>query len=282
MSQVQIAKALGKPEGWITRLVRFGDEELQRLWIKTGIVDTVENLYRVSILPKAMQVDILRRVELPEGDYERLAKPLERKFIDGLTREAKIGKSAAKLSPGAAVAPAPVGTSVPAAVDARFVASEGGDGWIHSVNGVRAETEQGAGDVVAQALTAEVVGGYAASPTTVPVSVDPTTEKYSLPPDARAAILGSVASVSTEKRLSAETSESVQAPVNCRASLADVQALLAVLQANDEVRSAVNGVQCDLMFPGALAQLIANELAGVIVDRKEVPAVMQRELAKLR
>lgn len=285
MSQVQIAKALGKPEGWITRLVRFGDEELQRLWIKTGIVDTVENLYRVSILPKAMQVDILRRVELPEGDYERLAKPLERKFIDGLTREAKIGKSTAKLSPGAAVTPAPVATSVPAAVDAEFavdVANEGGDGWIHSVNGVRAGAEQGAGDVVAQALAAEVVSGYAASPTTVPVSVDPTTEQYTLPPDARAAILGSVASVSTEKRSSSETSEPVQAPVNCRASLADVQALLAVLQANAEVRSAVDGVQCDLMFPGALAQLIANELAGVIVDRKEVPAVMQRELAKLR
>jgi ParB family transcriptional regulator, chromosome partitioning protein len=289
MSQVQIAKTLGKAEGWVSRLVRFGEEEQQRLWVRPGIVMTIENVYRMSILPKAMQVDVIRRVGLPEGHPEWLAKPLDRKFIDSLTREAKISKNAGKLSPSVSDGPSPVigePLSHAAPAEPLVAVSSGRDDEVQPSSDGQAQVVQ-TDDTVGKSLAASVIKDYEASNPIVGSVTDKaastglTAGKYELPADARLAILGSALTAAPRSDSGSEVREAIQAPVNCRISVVDVLALLSMLQSNDEVRSAVDNVQCDLIFPGPVAQLIANQLAGVIVDRREVPAVLQRELAKL-
>lgn len=294
MSQAQISRTLGKPEGWITRLVRFGDQELQRVWVKTGIALTVENVYRLSILPKSMQVDVLRRVELPVTDSEWLSKPLDRKFIDELSRLAKVNKNAGKLSPGTSIDPSPVSkaTAAPIAsaaadgVAAAGPVDTGEDGWKHSINGVLVQKEPAA-EATQHGFADEISSNYSASHRPVggaPINASSsgfTSGAYSLPADIRADILGSSAAPMAAGSAKAEVRETVQAPVSCRVLVSDLVALLSTLQPNADVRSALDGAQCDLILPGAVAQAIANQLAGVIVNHQEVPAVLQRELAKL-
>ena len=264
MTQVAIANTLGKSEGWVSRFVKFGDEELQRLWVKTGIADTVEKLYRLSILPKAVQVDVMRRVELPEGDSERLTKPLLRDVIDQLAREAKIAKRSELTAVPAVALPAAPGVEQAKPFVVREYAQAGDD----------------AGQALAQVVVdsfdeaqASALGAVVVAPVPLVVS-----DKYVLPAEARAAILGTIPDIND----GAASREAVQAPVHCRVSVSNVLALLEVLKVNADVCGAFDGVQCELNIPGPLAQLIANQLVGVIVDRKEVPATVQMALAKLR
>jgi ParB/RepB/Spo0J family partition protein len=295
MSQVQIAKVLGKSEGWVSRFVKFGDEELQRVWVKSGIADSVEHVYRLSILPAAMQVDICRRVALPETDAEWLEKPLRRETIEKLAKEARIGKK--KDAPPTNIASEPshnemVSDASPGAAPVGGSGSPASDGWTHRVNGVSIDTKLGASDSTnsvegdaepmderaqGRALADAVMNEDASASSAMSNSAPGNTGTYQLPENARAAILGSAGQVSASEG----PKEVVQAPVNCRVPLGKVIALLATMKEDTNMREALNSVQCELNIPGAMAQLIANQLAGVIVDRKEVPALMQRELMKL-
>lgn len=267
MTQVQIAKTLGKSEGWVSRFVKFADEELQRLWIRTGIADTVEKLYRISILPKSMQVDIMRRVELPEDHPEFLAKPLLRDVIDALAREAKIGKIGPKAEQNRTPDPAPVVKAPAASSGPREYGV--GDGAIIL-------------DPIGQELASEVIAAHPQQHVSEKSpAVMPSSEKYQLPEAARAAILGMVPPGPSDASGGPESREAVEPPVNCRVSIGNIVALLEVLKADEQALSAMDGVRCELHIPGPLAQLISNELMGIIVDRKEVPAILQMELAKL-
>jgi ParB/RepB/Spo0J family partition protein len=96
LSQSEIAVKLGKSEGWVTRHLRYANEEHYRVWVKTGLVDSVEALYITTILHKATQLDLLRRVELPESDPAHLSKPLPRKLIDDLYAKQSREKKEAK------------------------------------------------------------------------------------------------------------------------------------------------------------------------------------------
>lgn len=89
INQREIANRLGKSEGWVTRYIRYANEDNHRTWVASGIVDTVENLYRAMLLPKYIQLDILRRVDLPVGDEMHLRKPISRSFIDELNSRFK-------------------------------------------------------------------------------------------------------------------------------------------------------------------------------------------------
>ena len=237
MTQVQIAETLGKSKGWVSRFVKFGDEELQRLWVQSGIVDTVEKLYRLSILPIATQMDICRRVALPVGDVDRIEKPLNRNVIDELARQAKIGKNGAHYQ-------APMGTPL---LDPAAAAVDGGA----ERQDISNETPQ----------------------------VDMSTGQYQLPEGARAALVG--ASAAANSIDSSGAREPIQPPVTFRGTVSDVCTLLDVLKSNPQACGAINDVPCDLKIPTPLAQLIANALTGVIVDAREVPAILQIELAKL-
>lgn len=265
MTQSQIAADLGKSEGWITRFVRFGDEELQRIWVKTGIADSVENLYRLSILPPPMQIDIQRRVELPEGHPERLEKPLSREMIDGYKKEAKMVQMRAKepvVAPAIPVVPEPAsgtpgnGVAPDDAIGQAFaqVAKAGRDGQQAAAATAAAANEPGADGGVIK------TGGY------------------QLDDVARAAILGGTA---TAAAVGNGARESVQAPVNCRVAVSNLIALLDVLKSDEGLLSSMHGVVCEMSIPGSLAKSIAGELMGMIVDDKEVPAILQVELGKL-
>jgi len=268
MTQTQIAKALGKSEGWVSRYVRFGDDEQQRLWVLTGIADTVENLYRLSILPMPMHAEIQRRVQLPEDDPEHLAKPLSRAVIDDFSLQAKIAKKGAQTP---SVSPPSAGASSAAAqpIEQRTAATTdaAGDGIPN--------------DPVSRAFAEMAEHGREPSQPTQPgaqqklSSTSTNGSGYTLSEGDRARIL-STASVT----LSNSEKAAAQPPVSVRVPMASLQALLQKLEPADQEALAV--VQLSINLPGPLAGRIANALTGIVVDPSEVPAVVQNELVKLQ
>lgn len=301
MSQVAIAKILGKSEGWVSRFVKFGDEEFQRIWVKSGIAPAVENAYRLSILPTAAQVDIIRRAGLPEGDVDYLEKPLSREVIDALSRQAKINKRVGTLSPGAAPVVMPVSapmvtttssellsdskneTAPTESIDADLKPDETTETNLKWVNGEIQFSEQVTVDPVGQALAAAVVDSHVSENKNTSVSGVELSTAYVLPAADRAKILGTIPNAESLAS-TASANEPVQAPIKCRVSVQNILALLELLKLNEENKEMCAGlidVQCDINIPGALAQTISNELMGMIVDRKEISGYLQLTLAKI-
>lgn len=269
LTQSQIAKDLGKSEGWVSRYVRFGDAELQRLLVETGIADTVENLYRISVLPKPIQVDIQRRVALDESDPEFLPRPLPRAVIDGLSKAAKQAKKPGNQSTMVASPPSKtVETSSP------FTPTkEQGDQdkEASAATSLKNTTR----DEVAQKFAELAQAGQQSAPhvsTATSVQKSDTGSAYTLPTDIRKDILA-------QAQVAVSSSASAQPPVSVRASMACLEKLLSCLS-KEEVED-LHAVPLVLTLPGPLAQRIANTLAGVIVDPAEVPSVVQNNIVKL-
>ena len=272
LTQTQIAKELGKSEGWVSRYVRYGDEEMQRLWLKTGIADSVENLYRLSVLPKAVQVDIQRRVALDSKDPEYMPVPLSRTVIDGFSKEAKQAKKSARLidakaaSEGAAAGPVMAPTP-----QTQHLSQSGLTDEAQSPSLLQSDK-----DGISQRLTEMAADGQQAAEQRASVSTPPvisdTGEGYKLSAQGRADILG-------KAQVAISDSSSVQPPVNVRTQMASLQTLLASL--DEEMVKDLKSVPLSLTLPGPLAQRIANALAGMIVEPTEVPSVVQNEMAKL-
>ncbi len=65
-------------------------------------------------------------------------------------------------------------------------------------------------------------------------------------------------------------------------TVASLLALIERIKTNDKLNTALERVQCDHLVPGAVAQLIANDLTGIVVDHREVPATLHTALAKLQ
>lgn len=338
MSQVAIAKTLGKSESWVSRFVRFGDDELQRLWVKPGIVVTPENLYRMSLLPKPMQVDILRRVNLDEDHPEFLEKPVSWAVVNEMSRLAKAVKNEASkvVSPAAnlgaigtvggdegdskedtdaslsqtetgsatvaQLADPPSAVTVAPALLAQRAEDDDAASRAHSSVAVPVTPSADVGEVVsakaepfapeslgngvfagdeigqAFAAAAAAADGQVAHSNRADTDTDAVagvdnsknnmSGKYQLPDEDRAAIL-EVGNLSTRP------------PVSCRVTVANVLGLMEKLKENDALSNQIDSVQCSLVFPGELAQLLANELVGVIVDYREIPAVVQSEVGRL-
>lgn len=287
MNQTQIAVKLGKSEAWVSRFVKFGDEELQRVWVKTGIADTVEKVYRISILPKSLQVDILRRVELTPSDPEFLEKPLNRNVIDEFSKLAKMEKNRAKEpAPPAVVAGAsnpiaPIVSNSPRATT----------GWPFPTPGASEEQQQGsegnATDVVDPidlALRQAAAEGNAGSSSAVagtlvaPVAGSNAAGGYKLSDEDRAKLLGAAQAAQAEESGKREVPAP---PVNCRVSASNLAALLAMLAEDSDTLDSARGILCEVRIPNALAKTIANKLVGMVVNDQEIQAIMQTELLKL-
>lgn len=282
MTQTQIAKELGKSQGWVSRYVKFGDEELQRLWMSTGIADTVEKLYRLSILPMNMQVEIQRRVQLPKHDPDYLAKPLLRSVIDTFASEAKEAKKATTLAPAKAEPQAEPQSS--GAAREALAATEQKSGAEASAP---ASAQDGSPadqtDPVARAF-AEIAAqgkGRGTAHTEAEKPAEQSTlsgPTYKLSDGDRESIL-----VQAGVTLGTPTRKApapAQPPVSVRVPIASLQALLQKLEPED--LAAMVDMELNILLPGPLAERIANTLTGAMVDPSEVPAVVQTELAKLQ
>lgn len=281
MTQTQIAKALGKSGGWVSRYVKFGDEELQRLWINTGIADTVEKLYRLSILPMHMQAEIQRRVQLPEDDPQHLAKPLLRSVIDDLANEAKDVKKAKTTN-----LPATPTTSSNSSGESQKILPA-----IEQQSGATASATETAGDEltadpmdpVTRAFAEMAEQGQWRQPPQAKLHTQAEQTPsggttYKLPESAREKILGQAGVTLGTPTQKARAQ--AQPPVNVRAPMASLQALLQKLHPDDQATLA--GLELNISLPVPLAERIANALTGMVVDRSEVPAVVQTELVKLQ
>jgi ParB/RepB/Spo0J family partition protein len=277
LKQVDIAKSQGKSEGWVSRFVKFADDELQRTWVLTGIADTVEKVYRLSTLAKPLQLDIQRRVLLPEGDLNRLEKPLNREVIDQLTRTYKAREKGGPESTMApAPAPAPVESPDPYVAPTSLPAAPSNS--VHANTGNSSLSDA----VIDEALMQAAAEGKAdrAPPVSHKADAQPTAGGYQLDADARSKILGSAGEAVTEGE--AKGRGAVRPPVNCRLTLAGILSLAKAVNDNPELRKSIETLVCELNIPGPLASLIANEFTGHLVDEREVTAVLQTEMAKLR
>lgn len=275
MTQSQIGELLGKSEGWVSRYVKFADEALQKRWVQTGILDTVEKVYRVSILTEEVKAEIERRVALPATDEDFLAKPLSRAAIDALAREAKVMKMAQRASEddaGAAQSPSDVA---------------------HTLAGLAAEGQPGSGRGLDGGQTgpgeaAQRQGGDSGS-------VQGSSSVYQLPEDTRKKILQG-AKNSGQPATPAGKGEGTTAsapakapqkptpvPVTCKVDAENIAALIKLLAKSDKnLCKSAGAVSCSVTFPAHIAQLVANGLTGKTVKVADVPVVLHRELSKLR
>ena len=267
-TQVEIARAMGKSEAWVVRFLKFADAEMQRIWVTTGIADTPEKVYRLSILPIATQVDIQRRVSLPDGDAERLEIPLNRNVIEQLKSDAKTDRPGVKLA-GISASTKPIPTQGAFADDGSDVARSAGGALASGLN---------RDDLIGKAFEAAAIDGHAAA--AVPDGGVTPSAGYQLSNEARNAIIGAVPALLAEAQ--SEGRKKISPPINCRVTVANILALAEMLKSHSDLRAAVDTVWCDVLLPGGVAQSIANLLSGIIVDDKEVSAIMQKELVKLR
>lgn len=286
MNQAQVAQELGKSEGWVTRFVAFGDEELQRRWVQPGIADTAEKLYRLKLLPQHIQLEVLRRVDLPAEDPERLEKPLKRAVIDDFAARAKMEKQrqrSGKANDGGVGKP--LVNSAPVALPSGHAASPAGEsGAVAPATGKPA-----ANDSIGQALAEAAAkgrksgdGGKPAGPVAVggQTHAAPVANDYTLPESMRQELIqGAQASNAAdgEKRRRANDTP----PVNCRVQLSNLEALLPLLRTTPDLLKAMRNVRCEVSIPGDVAKSIATALVGMVVDDQELSATMQNELAKL-
>lgn len=254
MSQTEIAKELGFSDGWITRFVAFGDDELQKRWVHTGIADTAEKVYRLKLLPMADQLDILRRVDLPEDDPDHLAKPLKRAVIDDYARLAKLDKNRQKSAKS----------------ESGLAPEEG-----------KPDAKDAIGLALAHAAQ-EGKGGGTESGAGMKAAVPAAGGKYQLDERARQKLLAeSQGAVPPSIAKRAAAGEEIP-PVNCRVTVSNLEALLPLLKTKPDVLKAVRSVRCEVLLPGEIARAIAGTLAGVVVGDQELAATVQNELSKLK
>lgn len=266
LNQTQIADLLGKSEGWVTRFIKFGDDDIQRVWVVPNIADTPEKAYRISLLPVPMQLDILRRVDLPEGDPDRLEKPLLRNVIDALALEAKSAKreqpKKESLPPAASLVDTPATARTSSTeesntgVQSDAIAAALQEAADHYSSG---QHDSGSGDAEDSASNTD--GG-----------------KYALSPEARAALLGGAQEAMST---AGGGTEVIEPPVNCHLSVRNLEALLEILREDTGSLDSMRRLRCNVSIPGSLSKTIANRLSGVVVPEQQVPAVVQNELTKL-
>jgi len=284
MTQVQIAKELGKSEGWVSRFVRFSNDEQQRLWVKTGIAETVENVYRLSLLPMPFQAEIQRRVNLPEDHPEHLAKPLSWSTIEEFKKRAAQAARATFAAPASAPAahsagrpdgvPLEPALALPPRSDKPTAGHPtddpvGAEFAAMAVAGRSSEPE-----LSSQGEQANPVPAPAPSPAAAPAKAAAAPGGYALPDDARSQILGGAGVT-----LAAQTGAVAQPPIKLTVPLAKVAKLLELLP--PELYEAIVRVQTSITLPMPLAEEVASYIAGVRVGPAEVSTVLQNEAAKL-
>lgn len=277
LSQTEVAAAFGKSEGWVTRFVVFADDELQRRWVQTGIADTAEKLYRLKLLPPHIQLEVLRRVDLPAEHPEYLEKPLLRSAIDDFAVKAKMEKQRnretkgdSKLAPESVRTPGAAFAAAPPASPANKAAPE-----------ARATGKPRDNDTIGQALAeAATQGRGATAAATSPATTPAASDGYKLSEDLRQQLLlnaqSGAASAGDKHGRAADA-----APVNCRVLVSNLEALLPLLRTAPEVLKAMRGVRCEVTIPSELAKSLATALVGVQVDEQELAATVQAELGKL-
>lgn len=263
MTQAQIAAALGKSEGYVSRFVRFGDEELQRLWVQTGIADTVEHVYRLSILPMPLQVEVQRRVNLAESHPDFIAKPIARSVLEELTKLGKIAKAADKAGRNAPTA----GPGVQNSADQ--VAANPAHGTV-GVEDVAGDPQDPVAEALAQAAAAGHEGQADAS-SSAP-SANTLGTAYQLPDSQRASILAGANATPD-----AEHPSSPLPPVSIRGNFGSLVELLKQLDKAD-AKAAAN-LPATISLPAPIAQRLANTITGNVVESRAVAAEIHRHLS---
>lgn len=283
MKQVEIATAMGKSEGWVSRYVKFSDEELQRVWYESGIADTVEKVYRLAGLPIPFQLDVRRRIDLPNTHPDHLPKPLERQLIDRLMKEAKVvsrndATALANVVPGAAEQSSAYKLPVPNAEIFAGVKPTAGNSDSDEAGAKEFGLDED--DEVGRSFAVAATDGRENTGPAIPVlssSPEPVAVGYKLPENFHSEILGEATSFAAKEV--APTPRAASIPqISCRVSVAGLMALIERLKASEIV---VNQVQLDVDIPGPIAQEIANELAGITVNAHEVHSTIQTALTAL-
>lgn len=268
MGHKEIAAVLGKSEGYLTRFVAFGDEELQKRWVESGIVDSAEKLYRLKLLPEHLKLDILRRVALDPTHSEHLAIPLKRSVIDDYSANSKLEKRRATTAP----------VTAPAAQGAKAAASTA-PAAPASTNPAPSPAPK---DEPPTAGADEPRPAPVEQPEPLAGGIQGNTEGYSLPPDVRAQLLVRAGAASEEAAPGTSSAgRSAVPPVGCKVPLSALERLLPQLRTKPDLLTSVRQVVCNIMLPADVAQQLVTVLTGVGADELELPMLLQKGLAEL-
>lgn len=268
MKQVEIARAFGwvKRQDKVTHYLRFGDEEVQRVWVQSGITPSPFLAYLASNLSVPSQMDILRRTSLSEDDPDYLAKPVSRKLLDDYRDQERQKKS-----------PESVGSSAPAEEKSSVRKEVGQESpRLEDEDIAGALSEVGAGGAGFRGGEDGEFDGEESSP-----SLPGSGEKYSLPEDMRAKIVQEAGVGDLGAAGGGSDAAPVILPVQCRATVANLVSLLEVIGEDKALLDTLRGMRCEFIIPGGVAREVAARLSGVIVDDREVAATVQNRLVKL-
>jgi ParB family chromosome partitioning protein len=258
MKQARIAEMLGQSESWLVRFVKFGDDKVQREWVLPGIINSVENVYRFSLLPMATQERLLKRIDLPESDPDHLPIPFSRAVIDA-------NKGSNKKSEKAAEAEAVTGDRVA----------------VFTMPPVEPS---------ATSTAKEASAGPAESGNVLPVTSTPTLKTagdgeeildgggYQLPNNDRAQIL----TAATKRVQDPSAHGAAVVPIRSRVHLVGLVSLMELCAGDEVLMLALQDVIIDISLGQDVAQELANKLAGHVVDVTQLPSTLQTELLKLK
>jgi len=266
MTQADVARELGKKEDWVTKVVRFGDEENQRTWVRSGIATSKDSVYLVSLLPMSVQMEILRRVDLPEEDPERIEKPITRKIIDQLRDEVKQAKAREKFLNDVPEKP----TTQAATTQSNYVETKSNLGV--DVN-----------DPIAVAMQESLMAAQADEDVVANVRADTNSHssfgEYALTVEDREDLLST--KFSGLDGQTAAPADLTRPPSHCRVTLQNMETLLDLLSQDLSLLDSVRNLECEVIIPNPVAMRIANILTGTSVVEGDVARVVQTPLVKL-
>lgn len=276
MTKKEVAEFMGKSAGWVTRYLAFGDEALRAKWVTPGYIATVENLYMMTTLPKAIQE--LAYADLSTGKMEA---PLSYQGMQYYRNLAKKQASAAQggtipaANPGATQGAAPMvpGSSAQVAAIAAALGGAGADGVVSGAQA--AGSEDGGGSAWPFPV---VNSGAPAEGMTVAGSQD----GYSLPPavanDLRKPTYqapegGAPAAVRSTPGMMTNTA------VPCRMPMKMLSNLIAKYGADI---AGMDKIEAEFRIPSALAVDLVHKLTGETVAEDRVQVVLAKALESLR
>lgn len=258
LSKKEAAELIGKSAGYVTRYLAFGDEMLREKWVTPGYVDTVENLYHITTMPKHIQ-DLVY-ADLSSGKQEAPLSWRAMQYYKNLGKNPPPAPSA----PGAA--PAPTVHVVPGSEQqsdliAAALANANEDG---TVSGLPVPSSEGN------------EGGAAGA--TVPGA----TDGYTLPPEAAqdlrvptfdATGAGGPSVVRGTPGMMANTA------VPCRMPMTMLNNLVSLY---GERIKGMDKIEAEFRIPSAIAVDLVRELTGETVEGDRVATVLAAALEKLR
>ncbi|MGS0741116.1 ParB/RepB/Spo0J family partition protein [Glaciimonas sp. GG7] len=259
MSKAEIARALRKSAGWVTRYLTFGDEIKQQKWVAPGYVESPEILYLLSVLPDEIQELIY--ADLSTG---KLSPPLRSRNIEHYKSMAGVIKSRRDTAAPGNNTSLPSGINIPGLETDERVAMISA-----AMQGNDAATDlspaPNALSIPGVVTAADSDGGYQIAQNVVESLRSPTFQ-------APVGVNGAV-TLNNPPKVVGNTAVPCRLPVSV---------LGALMVEHADVLKDMASIEAEIRLPSALAVLLVKQLTGKNVEEETVGVALAQALNGLR